>query len=271
MHKIHDRLSRYNAVSFSAAFVLVVLTTVTARGDALIGHWKFNGDFSDSVGSNNATKSTGNNDVFAGTSNGKIGGTVDFDGAQDGLTLPNAKTQLITDNTYSLAFWEWSRGTSNTGYFICSGPSAGYEGFFFRRDGASPGDYNGQHGNDGTGTVIANSISRENWHHVVLTVDSSEIARLYVDGEFKDSEATPNKVHDNLDNLLWLGRRKGDFLRDYDGLLDDLQIYDDTLTGTQARWLFDHPGQAIPEPGTLFMLLCSGLTLAVLRQRRRLP
>ncbi|MEA1952689.1 MAG: LamG domain-containing protein [Planctomycetota bacterium] len=269
MHKIHDRLARDIAVSISVALALIVLMSVTVRGDTLVGHWKFDGDFSDSVGSNDATKSAGNNEAFAGTSNGKIGGAVDFDGDQDGLTLPNAKTQLIADNTYSLAFWEWSRGAGNTGYFICSGPSAGYEGFFFRRDGANPGNYNGQHGNDGAGTVIANSVSRENWHHVVLTVDSSEVARLYVDGEFKDSEAVPNKVHVNLDSALWLGRRKGDFLRDFDGLLDDLQIYDDALTGAQAQWLFNHPGQAIPEPGMLIMLVCAGLTLAALRQRRR--
>ena len=229
-----------------AALVLGLLMTVAARGATIVGHWKFDGDFSDSIGSNDAaapTPGTGTNDVFVGTANGISGGAADFDGDQDAVTLPNAATSLITDNTYSLSFWEWSPAGSNVGYFAASGHTGGWEAFFFRRTTA-PG-YDGGHGPDSGRVIVgAGTVSREEWHQVVLTVDSSEVARLYVDGVRRgNDEAAPNQVFSNLGSSLWLGNRL-DFARDFDGLIDDVQIYDAPLDPGQIKVMSYAPGVA---------------------------
>lgn len=242
MCSIDDRLKRGIATAISAAFMLVVLTTVTAQGAAIVGHWKFDGDLTDSVGTNDATVPTpgsGTNNAFAGTANGISGGAAAFDGVQDALTLPNAKTQLITDDTYSLSFWERSPAGTNTGYFVGAGHTGGYEALFMRRTATS---YDGGH--DPSRFIAGiGAVSRQQWHHVAITLDSFAVARLYIDGVHKGTNNAAAEIYDDLGSSVWLGNRP-DFQRDFDGLIDDVQIYDAPLDAAQIQVMAYTPGVA---------------------------
>ena len=53
----------------------------------------------------------------------------------------------------------------------------------------------------------------------------------------------------------------------YPGLLDDIQVYDEALSGSQIASLFNNPGTVIPEPSSLALLGAGGLFM--LKRRKR--
>ena len=53
-------------------------------------------------------------------------------------------------------------------------------------------------------------------------------------------ERLARRVNDKLASPEW-----------FDGLLDDIQVYDGVLTAAEVKWLYDHPGQSLrPNLGT---------------------
>ena len=135
----------------------------------LIGHWKFDGDLTDSVATNDGTAS---GDVFTGTDNGILGGAAEFDGSGDAIVIPSPS---LPGTTWSLTWWSFSPADSaNTGYMVASGNPSGYEAFFFRRFG--PQVYAGGVTQD---TNVTPRISlgepgpypRGQWHHHAVLHD----------------------------------------------------------------------------------------------------
>ncbi len=102
------------------------------------------------------------------------------------------------------------------------------------------------------------------WHHVAATYDSvSGMASLYVDGDLKNS-LTASRCADNNTGMTIGGVGYG--YANFQGQLDDVQIYGTALSSTQVVFLHDNPGKVVPEPTTLALLTLGGL--ALIRRRR---
>jgi hypothetical protein len=120
-----------------------------------------------------------------------------------------------------------------------------------------------QQGNPGTTRDAAGGLLGANaWHHVVLTgsTTAGEMA-VYIDGvtfNGADGIGTAN---------LTIGAARPDSAdpgyRPYDGLLDELAIYDSVLTPAQIS---AHANATIPEPGSTLLLALGSLVLV--RRRR---
>jgi hypothetical protein len=106
----------------------------------------------------------------------------------------------------------------------------------------------------GTGTqgpgpqpVSITSINDGQWHHIVVTYDASGETRLYVDGAFESSTASVDIPF--ADRPFQVGGYVSDFLgvtADYDGLVDELAIYNDLLSDSEVLALFeDTPGSTM--------------------------
>ncbi len=132
-----------------------------------------------------------------------------------------------------------------------------------------------QQGSPGTTRDAAGAILGANtWHHVVLTGSTSagEMA-VYIDGVLAGSDtALVNGVTFNgADGIgtanLTIGAARPNSAdagyRPYDGLLDELAIYDSVLTPAQIS---AHVNAAIPEPGSALLLALGSLVLV--RRRR---
>ena len=119
------------------------------------------------------------------------------------------------------------------------------------------------------------AVTDGQWHHVAFTFAEND-ARLYLDGVelteadgtlFKNHDATISSLHNSPLNLN-AGRRSSDASY-YQGLLDEVAIWDSVLTGDQIKWLYYSSIHAIPEPSTFLLLLLGGGWLAWPRRRRR--
>jgi len=208
----------------------------------LVGHWTFDSDFGDSVGTNHGTATGATLDPA-----GMVGGAASFDGNDDRVVIPQ---NVIPAPEFTVAFWEYSPGASgtNAGYMIGAGAGSGFDDVFLRRfpgAGSTADNYAG-----GITQVVAGQTfgdfgpyAREAWHHHVVTHAGGR-GRWYVDGDL--AAVQPSSTFAGLTDDLFVGNRK-DLQRDFLGKIDDLQVYDQWTAPSQAKALFDTPGSTVQD------------------------
>jgi hypothetical protein len=226
------------------ALLLSLINNVSA---GLIGYWKFDGDFKDSVDNNDGVA---NGDVFVGSDNGIMGGAAEFDGSGDFVVIP---TPLLSGTTWSLTWWSFApEGSTNTGYMVASGNPSGFEAFFFRRYGVEV--YAGGITQD---TNVTPRISlgepgpyaRGQWHHHAVIHDgNTNTAFWYIDGVlWVDTNAanTNETTFTSFDEVIYVGNRKSGG-RDFEGKIDDLRLYDEALPAERIEIIMLGGGTTYP-------------------------
>lgn len=233
----------------------------TAVAATLIGHWTFDSDLTDSVGSNNGTSIS---NAAAGASGAIIGsGAATFDGAGDAIKIDKS---VISDGTFSITFWE-KNASGNQGYLAAAGTGSGSEDFFWRRFNSISGKpvYAGAISALSLGETDTSQTNypRNVWHHIALTQNAEgEVAR-YVDGKLMPTWKNENdhttianprtgSSFTGLNGDLYIGNRK-DLNRPYSGLIDDLRIYHTALSPTQIEVLATPPPPSAPK-GTIIII-----------------
>ncbi|MHC4739425.1 MAG: LamG domain-containing protein [Planctomycetota bacterium] len=158
------------------------------------------------------------------------GSTLEFDGVDDYVTADIGTT---TGNiTYSFWFKSGNVGTTkrivtrnwNSGGSFTSHHANGILWIAYRAtDGTQPHLEGGQ-------------IVSDIWYHVAFVFNGTH-GELYVNGNLKD---TSNKLLLPLDsNHLWIGARRYDF----NGLIDDVRIYDRALSAEEiGEIMYTRPG-----------------------------
>ena len=212
----------------------------------LIGHWKFDGDPNDSVGSNHGTIV---NAATVGTNNGLFGGAASFNatGATDAIYVPSS---ALTGTQWSLAFWDKNDDLGyDSGYMVASGDPVGYEILATALNDGPPKRYWGSvtQGIDGGTTFgFSGGFPRGQWHHHVVVNDGSGTARWYIDGGAQ--VLTDASSFTAFDSRIYLGNRKN-LARPYTGLIDDLRFYSGALSAEEVESLFDNnPFASDPSP-----------------------
>jgi hypothetical protein len=229
-------------------FLTLVLTGERASA-ASVARWSFDeGSGStayDSVGVNHGT-------VYGATwTSGFIGGALSFDGVDDYVRIPDSDTLDITGDLTVAAWVKTTLSGRPTKIFsnLCEvSPHDGY---------ALEETYNGkvrfycQEAELISNTTVNNGA----WRHIAATL-SGTMATIYIDG-FLDVSGTVNVPNaNNVDQAIGASYSPYYF---FDGVIDDVRIYNHALSVSEIRAL-------IPEPATIFLL---GLgALGLLRNRR---
>jgi len=116
-----------------------------------------------------------------------------------------------------------------------------------------------------TGTVSA--MSDTYWIHVVATIDGVDYktGSLYINGVLQDSRQTWGPLYQNdLDLLIGAEPNRTGFQFGWNGMIDDVRIYDEHIDAQDAMDLFVNtfsPISRIPEPTTVLLLGLGGLAL----------
>ena len=205
--------------------------------DGLVGHWTFDG------------QTVSNNDTVAdlsGNSNevirqgdkpkpvpGRIGQAFNFDGANTWFetasnvdALDGAAPMTVSAWIYPRSFGELSAGR------IVDSNNAGVGGYIFRLNTSNQLSLQ-----IGGGTVNSNTgaITLNSWQHITLVYDAV-VARFFVNGVSVGAPALTTTIANSTTNFS-IGAR-GDGAATFDGLIDDVRIYNRALTPAEVLQLY---------------------------------
>ena len=226
---------------------LGLLDTVTG----LLGQWDVDSDGSDSSGNGLGGPLVGDATIDTNIATNIVGsGKLALDGDNDYLDLSAHSATLGTLSEGTIA--GWVRTTQTTGSQTLFGVADHGDAFSF----ASFGVYNGKLFFDvAEGGYLFTSftdadVADGNWHHVAVTVDSFG-NNLYIDGAqiaatninygAGNSASSTFFLSDvgNVDSIfIGVTGESGGYAYDFNGLIDDVRVYDRALTPTDVTELY---------------------------------
>ena len=237
-------MSRKLVYLVSFGLVLVMVSSVRADSN-LVAHYEFSaeGDFSNSVAGAVATGDPqGDAQVIWDQERGSYVLSLDGDG-----DYVNCGTDDIGHIDTAITVAAWIRTDSLSSSDMVAG-----KGYAWRLYGSSNNNLRFQisdttpSGSNATGSTDVNDGQ---WHHVAGTYDGASYC-LYVDGVLDGSMDASGAINTWDGYFFCIGAhyKKGDDRdprRFFDGLIDDVRIYDKALSGRDIRQLFTFkPGRA---------------------------
>ena len=253
---------------------LAGLALVSGSASAgLVAHWEF--DNAADVGEATVSSDLQAVGDAAYSAAGKVGGALALDGTGDYLRVDGSHTLAAGlptgDASYTTAAFIQTTQTSRQ-HIITWGNTSTRQINAFRTTTAGEAgignnstvgilNYNWGGGSNGDyGQGAGGDLTDGEWHHVAVTYDSAtSTKRLYFDGvELGSGLVVANDLNVQATNF-GIGYAFNTEL--FNGLIDDVRVYDEALDQTAIAGL-----AAIPEPSSLALLGLGGLLVA--RRRR---
>jgi hypothetical protein len=201
----------------------------------IIGHWRFD------EGSGNFANDTHHIATDDNTNSTKFGNALTFDGDDDYVEVPDDSSLDITD-AITIAIWVKGEPGGDWPRLVEKGENDAYELFGGNNNGTSFDPWMRINGNDlHRGQVTG--LPTDKWVHLVGTYDSSTgESALWVDGKLRNTDSISPQSIDTTGQTLRIGTEEP--LRGPDkwnGSIDEVQLYDQTLTDQQIKRIAKEP------------------------------
>jgi hypothetical protein len=194
----------------------------------LVGRWRFDNSLEDSKGNHDATFSGGTPVYAAGyTSPG-----LDFDGINDAVIIP-----IVDDPVdYSVAMWiklDTVRKTNLWCRSLVHGPAHSASNWLTVTENGVLEYY--MEGYRLTGTTV---LQPGVWYHVVISAKNQGHMRIYLNGVREGPDYHYTAVMWTEGDRYYLGGQGASNHPPPDGIIDDLRIYDRSMTALEAQSLY---------------------------------
>jgi hypothetical protein len=206
--------------------------------DGLVGWWPFNGNANDESG--NGNHGTVNGAKLNTDRNGNYSRAYSFDGLSNFIELNNTE-DLVLNN--GLTFSAWFNSNDIRMASIVDKETFPDEGYGYRLNIRSDNEIWAEHGSYGiapTGTMGAfakNAYTTKIWTHVVGVLNKIDgINSIFVNGKLIDSK-TINLLISNSKKIQ-VGRASFVDKEFFNGIIDDIAIYNRALTEAEVQALF---------------------------------
>ncbi|MFC1762072.1 LamG domain-containing protein [Planctomycetota bacterium] len=212
------------------ASIMIAVTAGTASAD-LVGHWKLD-DAAGDIATD--TLGNGNDGTFIGDPQwvtGMLGGAIELDG-DDHITIPDY--DALHSDQYSAAAWvniPVEQAGNYSTWVVTKGVVGGAGGYGLAIQGQEPTVYQ-EDGNTWHRIFSGVEIALDEWHHIAATYDETSIA-IYVDGVLGNTEEFGFAISP-IDLMIGAWRATSP-TRFYTGVVDDVRIYDHTLSEAEVR------------------------------------
>ena len=224
----------------------------------LVAYYPFVGNADDASGN-------GNNGVVYDatlTTNrfGDANSAYDFNGSSSFIDIPQSSGLNNLTTNFTLSAWIYQRDAIPDGYRIIDKCSVGVpDGWTFdtygfgystghrlRLQAANP--------NNAYNVAGATDYALLQWHHVVATV-SGTTGKVYLDGNLDGTGDVGNIPVNALDVFIGHAhpRNGSGFLEWFDGIIDDVRIYDRSLSDSEVQQLYYNSG-SLQNAGSMSVL-----------------
>ena len=226
--------------------------------DGLVSYWSF--DDADVKGDTVKDLVGGNDGTVVGAPKhvkGKIGEAFEFGGEPDVIDVEspaNGSLDFGDDKDFSMMAWikvdEPPVLDGGQSTIISKGDGGGNARILWKIVGTQLQVTIANEGGGGP-KIDFNSVGEVvdgNWHHVLFVADRSDATRIYIDGKL-DAEGGPSEGTDvSTESPLFIGAsvRIGKTTRRYfEGLIDEVGIYNRVLTDNEIERNFKSQGLAV--------------------------
>jgi len=238
---------------YSVSFLLVLSLTLTNTASAeLVGWWKLD----DGSGTTAFDSSgNGNDGTLEGDPQwveGQLGGALEGDGNGDYIRVTHSDSLDISD-AVTVALWVY--GGIPPDQVICKGSGGGawVASYSFRIDDDSSHvrqiNFRGRVGTNADAINSASPIPQDEWTHIAITFDVSAQGnnqKIYINGQLDIESRSENPLSTNTDDLL-IGADAYDTTRwHWQGMLDDIRIYNQALPEGQIQAIMLGAGASYP-------------------------
>lgn len=230
------------AVSANAALIMQLKFTETSGTTAV-----------DSSGNgNNGTLFNTPTDNSAWT-----GGALALNGVGSHVEVANPDAFKYTGGNLTMSTWINMKSATPGKIFSKPWNAAGEYNYFLDVIGGQ--SYLFMQGNIVKDAMPATIISVGEWHQVALVL-SPQHWEIYLDGGSIGSGANTITAWDNTNTnrSLCIGTLYPwgvDATSSFNGMVSDAQFYNDALTATEVKYLYDNKYATIPEPASMVLLL----------------
>ncbi len=249
--------------------VLDIFPQGTSKDDGLISYWPFdeaNGEFAFDV-SGNGSYARLSESTLLEFNGGKIGGALRLDGSKENATVVKSEDLINGLSALTLSLWVKSNWYNTNRGFINGRTPNGKDRFFsfrYDKDGFSGGENNvikagittteGTHVFESSGNVQTTA-----WQHLAFTWRSGEPMKLYIDGERDTPSFIQPAVSGTITdvNKLLIGKGCKDINRSWEGLIDDVHLYNRVLNETEIRDLAFIEKDTDPFHGVVLTGMCN--------------
>lgn len=245
---------RAKSILVLAVVLVAAIPAVTEAG--LIGYWNF-----DEGSGTTAFDSAGDNDgVIYGAEwvDGVIGGALDFDGEGDYMAVADAPSLRVNQNaTFSISVWAKAYSNRMINSWMLSKMRAderhGVFGYSLAwEEQTSRFRFIVEESWHGSTSLYSSEVPAGIWYHVAVVYDNKDM-RIYVNGVPDNSDMFARDTSDTEpDKEFVVGARSWDYTVDgyFDGLIDEVRIYDVALSEGEIRELalIPIPGPPINQP-----------------------
>jgi hypothetical protein len=164
------------------------------------------------------------------------GWAISFDGTNDHYVDVGQHQQHddLGDKDFSLSLWfnttMTGTGASRGSFFTDGGTDAGFPGYRVAIDGGAIWVALADPVTRQTGTV-GSGLNDGFWHHLVVQFIRQSAMEVYIDGEYKGnvSSTASASVANSIDMVIGVTLHAGAYSQEYNGLLDDIRVYDRLL------------------------------------------
>jgi hypothetical protein len=224
--RIVDGNTQVSVDKFSGVGYGVLYSTYINLYPNLIAHWKFEGDGTDEKGTYDMTVQNGPVSYVAG----KVGQAVDLEkDSSQFFDLDNPPDTLDYPAAWSVSFWFKSESKTSMAGIVGDPAEGSGEGSIVHYDNHLAAREKNADGSELMETAI--DFVNGRWYHGVVTYDSADTTgRIWLDGNYWEGDSS----WDGLDKIYRIGASTWC----WDGLLDEVMVFDKELTQAEVLHLY---------------------------------
>lgn len=218
----------------------------------LIAYYPFNGNANDESGNNH--NGIINDATLTKDSLGKANSAYNFNGYNSYISVSDALDLRLSNKIASISLFIKSLSDNQLAAVIRKGISCNIPGWSMDSYTPSTNPFIFLAWNDLRSSWAWNVSNKENitqgeWHHIVMVSDG-KVATIYLDGKFINSSSVDSSINIDTNSPMFIGAAPpgacGSVHAFYNGDIDEVRIYNRTLTVSEVTALYQQGANTTP-------------------------